>query len=263
MTEPNVGPNVILIVSDDHGYADRRATGHHPDVHTPALDRLAAQGVSCSDAYVTAPICSPSRAAIISGAYQQRWGAMWFGSSRFPDERSSLAERFAELGYATGYFGKVHYGPEERGDRACPPHHGFADTYYGLAGQQQGRLNYLHHSRAAVEEYGAEASWRMAVQPMLAGDTEVELDGHLTGELGQRVRGFVDDHPTNRSLRCSLSTRYTTSAGNSRLKSWNGEVCRSTLTGRTPMTSPTPTGTTGRSVRVSSMAGSITWPNWS
>jgi len=187
-------PNVILIVSDDHGYADRGAAGHHPDVHTPALDRLAAQGVSCSNAYVTAPICSPSRAAIISGAYQQRWGAMWFGSSRFPDERPSLAERFAELGYATGYFGKVHYGPERRGDRACPPHHGFAETYYGLAGQQQGRLNYLRHSRADVEEYGPEASWRMAVQPMLAGDTEVELDGHLTAELGRRVRGFVDDH---------------------------------------------------------------------
>lgn len=187
-------PNVILILSDDHGYGDRGRLGHDPAVRTPGLDRLAADGVTCPDAYVTAPICSPSRAAIISGAYQQRWGATWFHSSRFPDERPSIAERFADLGYRTGYLGKVHYGPEGVGDRACPPHHGFQETYYGLAGKQQGRLNYLQHSRTAVEEYGEEASWRMAVQPMLNGDTEEELDGFLTAELGRRARDFVDDH---------------------------------------------------------------------
>ncbi|MBM7798281.1 arylsulfatase A-like enzyme [Microlunatus panaciterrae] len=187
-------PNVILILSDDHGYADRGRMGHHADVRTPALDRLADEGLTCPDAYVTAPICSPSRAAIISGGYQQRWGATWFSTSRFADERPTLAEGLADLGYATGYLGKVHYGPEQRGDRACPPHHGFADTYYGLAGQQQGRLNYLRHSHVAVDEYGEEASWRMAVQPMLNGDQEEELEGFLTAELGRRARGFVDDH---------------------------------------------------------------------
>ncbi|ACQ78654.1 sulfatase [Beutenbergia cavernae DSM 12333] len=187
-------PNVVLILSDDHGYADRGALGLDPAVRTPALDRLAADGVTCTDAYVTAPICSPSRAAIISGAYQQRWGARWFDSSRFGDERTSLAERFAELGYATGYLGKVHYGPEDVGDRACPPHHGFAETYYGLAGRQQGRLNYLRHSDDAVAEYGPEASWRMAVQPMLSGDDPEDLEGFLTAELGRRSRTFVDDH---------------------------------------------------------------------
>lgn len=187
-------PNVILIVSDDHGYADRSALGIDPDVSTPALDRLAAGGVTCTDAYVTAPICSPSRAGLISGQYQQRWGARWFDSSRFPDHLPSLAERFQDLGYATGYLGKVHYGPEGRGDRACPPHHGFAETYYGLAGQQMGRLNYLHHSQEAVDRYGEEASWRMAVQPLLEGDDEVELEGFLTDELGSRARDFVTRH---------------------------------------------------------------------
>lgn len=187
-------PNVVFVFSDDHGYADRGALGIDPAVRTPALDRLAAEGVSCSNAYVTAPICSPSRAGLIGGQYQQRWGARWFDTSGFPDHLPTLAESLRDEGYATGYFGKVHYGNEQKGDRACPPHHGFDETYYGLAGQQQGRLNYLRHSRAAVEEYGEEASWRMAVQPMLEADDEVELEGFLTDELGRRARAFVGRH---------------------------------------------------------------------
>lgn len=187
-------PNVVLIVSDDHGYADRSALGVDPDVRTPALDRLASEGVSSTQAYVTAPICSPSRAGLIGGQYQQRWGAQWFDSSSFPQHLPSIAERFRDQGYTTGYFGKVHYGPEDIGDRACPPNHGFDETFYGLAGKQQGRLNYLHHSRQAVEDYGDEASWRMAVQPMLEGNDEKEFDGFLTDELGRRAREFVGDH---------------------------------------------------------------------
>jgi len=187
-------PNVVLILSDDHGYADRSRTGVHADVHTPGLDRLAAGGVECTQAYVTAPICSPSRAGLVAGRHQARWGVYWFGDSAFPYAYPSIAERFGDLGYATGYLGKVHYGKETVGDRACPPHHGFAETFYGLAGQQLGRLNYLHHSQAAVEEYGPEASWRMAVQPMLSGDDPVELEGFLTAELGRRARDFVERH---------------------------------------------------------------------
>lgn len=184
-------PNVIVILSDDHGYGDRGRISSDDAVHTPHLDRLADSGVTCTDAYVTAPICSPSRAGIISGQHQRRWGVEWFGNSAFPDHLPSLAERFGELGYRCGYFGKVHYGTEQIGDRACPPHHGFDETYYGLAGQQQGRLNYLRHSQAAVDEYGPEAGWRMAVQPMVTGDQQVELEGFLTDELTDRSINFI------------------------------------------------------------------------
>lgn len=186
-------PNIVLIVSDDHGYADRGATGIDPAVSTPALDRLAREGVECTSAYVTAPICSPSRAAIISGRYQARWGVSWFGDASFGYEYDTIAEQLQTLGYRTGYFGKVHYGTEDVGDRACPPHHGFEESYYGLAGQSQGRLNYLVHSAAAREGYGAEG-WRMGAQPMLEGDDAVELNGFLTDEFGRRARDFVDRH---------------------------------------------------------------------
>jgi arylsulfatase A-like enzyme len=191
-TPPVNKPNVIVILSDDHGYGDRSRISTDPLIKTPNLDRLAESGVTCPEAYVTAPICSPSRAGIISGNHQVRWGARWFDSSSFGEHLPTMAERFAELGYATGYFGKVHYGKETVGDRACPPHHGFQETFYGLAGQQMGRLNYLRHSEAAVAEYGEDASWRMAVQPMLTGDDPVELEGFLTDELAARAEGFID-----------------------------------------------------------------------
>ncbi len=185
-------PNIVLIVSDDHGYADRSSLGVVDDVQTPGLDRLAAEGMSFGQAYVTAPVCSPSRSALISGQHQGRWGAQWFADSRFPDHLPSLAERFGELGYRTAYLGKVHYGPEQVGDRATPPHHGFEHTFYGLAGQQMGRLNYLRHSDAAVAEYGAFGASASAVQPMLEGDEPVDCEEFLTTELGRRSREFVE-----------------------------------------------------------------------
>lgn len=186
-------PNIVLIVSDDHGYADRGALGSTEAI-TPGLDRLAAEGLTCTDAYVTAPICSPSRAGIISGRYQQRWGGLWFDSASFPPDEPaaapSLAEALRDQGYRTGYFGKVHYGAEQVGERGCPPHHGFDQTVYGLAGQSMGRLNYLHHSRAAQRGYG-DAAVPMAVQPLLTGDEPYEYEGFLTAELGRLARDFI------------------------------------------------------------------------
>ncbi|GAA4896025.1 arylsulfatase A-like enzyme [Stackebrandtia albiflava] len=187
MTAP---PDVVVILSDDHGYADRSALGIHPEVGTPHLDRLAAEGVSARHAYTAAPICSPSRAAIMTGRHPLSFGTTWFDDSHLPDDTTTLAERFAALGYHTGYFGKVHYGPENVGDRGCPPHHGFHESMYGLAGRSQGRLHYLRHSR---EEYRArgEAGWRTGVQPLLEGDDEYETDTFLTWEIGERARDFI------------------------------------------------------------------------
>ncbi|MGY4720800.1 sulfatase family protein [Naumannella huperziae] len=189
-----VAPNIVLILSDDHGYADRSTLGLRDDIVTPHLDRLAADGTTCTQGYVTAPICSPSRAGLMAGVHQQRWGAYWFDTSSFGDDRPSIAEVLGGAGYRCGYFGKVHYGQERRGDRACPPNHGFDESLYGLAGQSMGRLHYLHHSRAAEERYGP-AAWRHGVGPLLAadesGETEAEIERHLTRELGERTRGFI------------------------------------------------------------------------
>ncbi|WP_309128204.1 sulfatase-like hydrolase/transferase [Microbacterium sp.] len=181
-------PNILLIVSDDHGHADRSALGT-PGVHTPVLDRLAAEGATCTDAYVSAPICSPSRAAIITGRYQQRWGGLWFDSADI-GTAPTIAERLRDAGYTTGYFGKVHYGDETVADRGAPPHHGFDESFYGLAGQSMGRLHYLHHSDVAVAEYG-EAAHPLGVQPFWSGEEPAEFDGFTTDEIADRAIEFI------------------------------------------------------------------------
>ena len=192
MTSMPDRPNILLIVSDDHGYADRSATGS-PDARTPNLDRLAATGTSFENGYVTAPICSPSRAGLIAGAHQQRWGAQWFDSSAFPPaQRQVMPEILGEAGYRTGYFGKVHYGPERPGDRACPDRHGFDRTLYGLAGLSMGRLHYLHHSDQALEEYG-EAAPRHGVSPLFEDGREVDCEQHLSVEFTERAIDFMGD----------------------------------------------------------------------
>ena len=74
-------PNIVLIVIDDLGYADMGFLPNAaPDVKTPNLDRLATQSAFFSRAYATSPICSPSRAGLITGKYQQRWGNYWYGN---------------------------------------------------------------------------------------------------------------------------------------------------------------------------------------
>lgn len=188
-------PNIVVIVSDDHGYADRSILGVQDDVSTPSLDRLAQEGTSYANAYVTAPICSPSRAGLAAGSYQQRWGAKWFDNSEVcPEDVPTIAELLKAEGYTTGYFGKVHYGTEHHGDRGTPPQHGYDESFYGLAGESMGRLNYMHHSEEAVAEYGEEPAFRMAVQPLWNGEEPQELEGFLTDAIGERTRQFVSDH---------------------------------------------------------------------
>lgn len=153
-------PNILLILSDDHGYGDRSTFGT-PGVRTPMLDRLAAEGTTCTDAYVTAPICSPSRAAIITGRYQQRWGGLWFDSADIGSART-IAERLRDAGYATGYFGKVHYGDETVADRG-----------------------------SAMEQYG-DAARPMGVQPFWSGEEPAEFEGLTTDEIAERAIDFIE-----------------------------------------------------------------------
>lgn len=71
--EPSVKPNILVILADDLGYADVAFHGCR-DIPTPNLDRLAKQGVRCTSGYVTHPFCSPTRAGLFTGRYQQRFG---------------------------------------------------------------------------------------------------------------------------------------------------------------------------------------------
>ncbi|MCP5545074.1 MAG: sulfatase-like hydrolase/transferase [Akkermansiaceae bacterium] len=104
-------PNVIVILADDLGWADLGAQKQAPDVKTPHLDDLAASGVRCSSGYITSPQCSPSRAAIITGRHQQRFGIDTIPDVPLPAEAVTLAERLGPAGYRCGFVGKWHLEP--------------------------------------------------------------------------------------------------------------------------------------------------------
>jgi len=104
-------PNVIVIFTDDQGYADLGAYGQARDVTTPHLDRMAHDGALCTAGYVTAPQCSPSRAGMLTGRYQQRFGFDRISSGPLPLSERTVADRMSGLGYRTGFVGKWHLEP--------------------------------------------------------------------------------------------------------------------------------------------------------
>ncbi|MCG8616477.1 MAG: sulfatase-like hydrolase/transferase, partial [Desulfobacterales bacterium] len=105
----NTKPNVIVIVADDLGYADLAFLPQAPDdikhFGTPGLDRLASMGTYFDNAYATAPICSPARAGLITGRYQQRWGNYWYGEGGLPRSEATLPQLLKPLGYASKKIG--------------------------------------------------------------------------------------------------------------------------------------------------------------
>jgi uncharacterized sulfatase len=123
-------PNIIVIFSDDHGWADLGAQGVHADLRTPHLDALAASGVRATNGYVSAPQCVPSRAGLLTGRFQNRFGVENNGAALAGfNEQLTLAERLKHVGYATGMTGKWHLGPHHEITQ-----HGFDDVYCNQGG---------------------------------------------------------------------------------------------------------------------------------
>ncbi|MFO1447803.1 MAG: arylsulfatase [Opitutaceae bacterium] len=111
LAEPQVTrPNVILIVTDDQGYGDFGVMGNTV-IETPHLDAMAGRSVRWGDFYVS-PVCSPTRASLMTGRYNFRTGVLdtWLGRSMMATEETTVAEILREEGYATGIFGKWHLG---------------------------------------------------------------------------------------------------------------------------------------------------------
>ena len=130
-------PNVLLLMSDDQGWWDLGANGN-PDISTPNLDRLASEGVNFTRFYA-APVCSPTRAGLMTGRYTLRVGVYntRFGGDSLDPGETTLADLLRGAGYRTGLFGKWHLGgharyrPENRGfDVALTFTHGHTERYY-------------------------------------------------------------------------------------------------------------------------------------
>ncbi|MEY5006541.1 MAG: hypothetical protein RI969_1629 [Verrucomicrobiota bacterium] len=101
-------PNIILIYSDDHGWADLAVQGSDQDIRTPHLDAMARDGVRFTRGYVSAPQCVPSRAGVLTGRYQQRFGVEDNNKGPLPLTELTIAERLKAAGYVTGQVGKWH-----------------------------------------------------------------------------------------------------------------------------------------------------------
>jgi arylsulfatase A-like enzyme len=132
--DKQVRPNFLIIVTDDQGYADLGCFEHSaPDIKTPNMDRLAKEGILFTQAYVTAPVCSPSRAGWNTGRYQQRWGH-WSWGKELPQYERTLAEYLSDAGYVTAKFGKSDFGANYHSTnvREFPLNHGF-DRFLGFS----------------------------------------------------------------------------------------------------------------------------------
>jgi arylsulfatase A len=136
----NNQPNIVLIFTDDQGYADLSSFGSET-ISTPNIDKLAKNGMKFTDFHVAASVCTPSRAALLTGCYPNRiglpnvlfpegehWGRYNPGNTGLNPEEETIAERLREKGYATAMAGKWHLGDKKM---FLPTQHGF-DDYFGI-----------------------------------------------------------------------------------------------------------------------------------
>ena len=112
MAKESRPPNIIIILTDDHGYADFSPyKNSSPDLKTPHLDALSKNGAVITQGYSTAPQCIPSRAAIVTSRYQNRFGLDGNYYAPMDLDEVTIAERLRDQGYTTGFVGKWHLEP--------------------------------------------------------------------------------------------------------------------------------------------------------
>jgi arylsulfatase A-like enzyme len=166
-------PNILILLADDMGYADAGFQGCK-DIPTPHLDALARGGVRCTSGYVSGPYCSPTRAGLLTGRYQTRFGHEFNpggGAQGLPVAQVTFAQRLRALGYATALIGKWHLGGTAE---MHPTARGFQD-YFGFLG-------------------GAHPYFPGKGKDILRGTRPVEEKEYLTDALGREASAFIDQH---------------------------------------------------------------------
>lgn len=179
---PAKRPNVLVIVSDDQGYGDASCYDHPKEINTPQMDRIARSGVRFTQGYANAYVCAPSRAAILTGTYPQRYGFYTASDSRvgLPLNQSTLADMLKKEGYVTGALGKWHLGIEM-------PYHpmkrGF-DEFYGFMGH-------------GAHDYFDLKPTGQLFSSILRGYQPIDETGYLTDNLGREAVSFIARHEKN------------------------------------------------------------------
>lgn len=183
-------PNFIIIFTDDQGYGDLGCFGS-PDIRTPVIDKMASEGVKLTSFYVAAPLCTPSRAALMTGCYPKRID-MAYGSifpvllsadskGLNPDELT-IAEVLKDVGYTNGMFGKWHLGDQPD---FLPTRQGF-DEFFGVP-----------YSHDIHPYHPKQAHYNFPPLPLLNGEKVIELDpnaNQLTSRITNRATHFIEQN---------------------------------------------------------------------
>ena len=170
-------PNIVIILSDDQGYADVSYNPHSPpEVSTPNIDALAHSSIICTQGYTSGHVCSTTRAGLMTGRYQQRFGIYTAGEggSGVPLDEVFIPQRLKPGGYVSGALGKWHLGLTKEYHAM---NRGF-DEFYGFMGR--GAHPYFDHSDME--------------HPIYRGLKPIKEEGYLTTRITEEAVDFIDRH---------------------------------------------------------------------
>lgn len=190
---PERRPNVVIMMADDLGWGDVGAYGGSV-IQTPHIDALAASGVLLTDGYVSAAVCSPSRAGLYTGRHQQRHGFEFNIAGRdthmgMSTKETTIAEMARAQGYATGLIGKWHLGKQRQHH---PLSRGF-DEYFGMLA---GGSSYIDSRKEGVESWPAQnaPTVRSESNAIYDGFEAVAVEEYITDVFREKATDFIERH---------------------------------------------------------------------
>ena len=193
----NTPPNLVLILADDLGYADVGFNGCK-DIPTPNIDRIAQTGIKFTNGYVTWAACGPSRAGLITGRYQDKFGFARNplftpndSTMGLPVDELTLSQALGQAGYKSAAIGKWHLGahPSQR-----PLVRGFDDFFGFLTGGHR----YFPHEWTLADEYEVNAQYEAYKTKLLRNNERIEESEYLTDALSREAANYIKqykDHP--------------------------------------------------------------------
>ena len=191
-------PNIVVLFADDLGYGS--VSWYGSDIPTPSIDSIAENGIGFTSGYMTAPVCNPSRPALMTGRYQQRWGKELnsqsvgpVGGARksLPMSETTLASALKREGYVTGAVGKWQLGTA---DGYHPLDRGF-DFFLGMpSGSRFVDPSWPHARIAPGYEDSGEPDATGRYRGLLRGRERIPMDEYLTDRLGREGVSFIERH---------------------------------------------------------------------
>lgn len=185
-------PNIIVIFSDDQGYGDTSAGLHDRANYTPNLERLARRGITFTDGYAAASMCTPSRATLLSGRYHGRLGiydVMGDAGMGFPPGEKIMPQYLKELGYATGCFGKWHVGGDIPGYEYNRPLNKGFDRFWGFYGS-----THDYWKSEPGSGFNSTGYHGCGHQPIHDQEDIVQKIKYLTYEITDRSLEFIEEN---------------------------------------------------------------------